>query len=113
MGWSRNVLVHQIKSQAYERHKLKNKQHYFKEALPVHLVKQAEQAMTDVYVLNMLGVEKPILEAELESHIVSKVQAVMLALRYGFAFIGNQYRIAANNTEYFIVLLFLYLGNPY
>ncbi len=30
----------------------------------------------------------------------------MLGLGYGFAFIGNQYRIVANGNEYFIDLLF-------
>ena len=45
-------------------------------------------------------------EAELEARMVSKVKDVMLELGYGFAFIGNQYRIVANDTEYFIDLLF-------
>ena len=106
MGWSRNVLLHQIKSQAYERHKLANKQHNFHKALPEHLAEQADQAMKDVYVLDMLGVEKPILELELEKKMVSKIKEVMLELGYGFAFIGNQYRIVANGKEYFIDLLF-------
>ncbi|MBC8522664.1 DUF1016 domain-containing protein [PVC group bacterium] len=106
MGWSRNVLIHQIKSQAYERHRLINKQHNFQQALPEHLAEQADQAMKDVYMMDMLGVEKPILEAELESRMVSKIKEVMLELGYGFAFIGNQYRIVANDKEYFIDLLF-------
>jgi len=106
MGWSRNVLIHQIESQAYERHQLTDKQHNFQQALPAHLAEQADQAMKDVYMLDMLGVEKPILEVELESRMVSKIQAVMLELGYGFAFIGNQYRIVANDKEYFIDLLF-------
>ena len=37
MGWSRNVLIHQIKSQAFERHQLADKQHNFQKALPKHL----------------------------------------------------------------------------
>lgn len=49
MGWSRNVLIHQIKSQAYERHSLPTKQHNFQRALPEHLAEQADQAMKDVY----------------------------------------------------------------
>ncbi len=106
MGWSRNVLIHQIESQVYERHQLAEKQHNFQSALPEHLAEQADQTMKDVYMLDMLGVEKPVLEAELESRIVSKIKDVMLELGYGFAFIGNQYRIVANNKEYFIDLLF-------
>lgn len=83
MGWSR---IHQIKSQAFERHYLADKQHNFQKALPKHLAEQADQAMKDVYMLDMLGVEKPVLEAELEARMVAKIQAVMLELGYGFAF---------------------------
>ena len=106
MGWSRNVLLHQIKSDAYQRHQLANKQHNFENALPAHLAEQADEAMKDVYMLDMLGITKPVLERELEQKMVAKIQGVMLELGYGFAFIGNQYRIVANEKEYFIDLLF-------
>lgn len=106
MAWSRNVLVNQIEAQAYERHRLAPKQHNFEKALPVHLAEQADQAMKDVYMLDILGVEKPVLEAELEAVMVNKIKDVMLELGYGFAFIGNQYRIVANDKAYFIDLLF-------
>lgn len=106
MGWSRNVLVHQIKSQAYQRHQQSNKQHNFEQALPEHLAEQADEAMKDVYMLDMLGIEKPVVERELERRMVNKIQQVMLELGYGFAFIGNQYRVQANNNDYYIDLLF-------
>ena len=106
MGWSRNVLLHQIKSDAYQRHQLANKQHNFDKALPAHLAEQADEAMKDVYMLDMLGIAKPVLERELEQKMVAKIQDVMLELGYGFAFIGNQYRIIANEKEYFVDLLF-------
>jgi len=106
MGWSRNVLIHQIKSQAYQRHSLSSKQHNFEKALPEHLAEQANEAMKDVYMLDMLGVEKPLLERELEQAMVAKIQQVMLELGYGFAFIGNQHHIKANDNDYYIDLLF-------
>lgn len=106
MGWSRNVLIHQIESRAYQRHQLAEKQHNFTAALPEHLAEQADEAMKDVYMLDMLGVEKPLLERELERRMVNKIQQVMLELGYGFAFIGNQYCLKANGNEYFIDLLF-------
>ena len=55
--------------------------------------------------LDMLGVAESVLEARLEARIVKKIKEVLLELGYGFAFIGNQYRIMANNKEYFIDLL--------
>jgi predicted nuclease of restriction endonuclease-like (RecB) superfamily len=97
MGWSRNVLIHQIQSRAYERHWVASKQHNFQEALPKHLAEQADEAMKDVYMLDILGAEEPILEAELEARIVAKIKQVMLELGYGFAFIANQYPIQAND----------------
>lgn len=72
----------------------------------MHLAEQADYAMKDIYMLDMLGIDKPVLEAELEGRMVSKIKDVMLELGYGFAFIGNQFRIVANEKEYFIDLLF-------
>jgi len=106
MGWSRKVLLNQIKSDAYQRHTSTHKQHNFKETLPAHLAEQATDTMKDVYVLDMLNITEPVLEADLERRMVQKIKSVMLELGYGFAFIGNQYRIAAEGREYFIDLLF-------
>ena len=40
MGWSRNVLLNQIKGNTHERHKLKSKHHNLEKALPAHLAEQ-------------------------------------------------------------------------
>jgi predicted nuclease of restriction endonuclease-like (RecB) superfamily len=106
MGWTKEVLIHQIKTEAYERHRTSKKQHNFVKALPAHLAEQADLAMKDEYILDFLGIKKPILEMELERRMVNKIKEVMLELGYGFSFIGNQYSIKANNTEYLIDLLF-------
>jgi len=105
-GWTRDVLVMQINSQAYERHLLTQKQHNFVRALPQHLAEQADRTMKDIYVLDTLGLTKPVLEAEIENRMVHKIKQVMMELGYGFAFMGNQYRILADGNEYFIDLLF-------
>lgn len=52
LGWSRNVLLHQIAGNAYERHRQIPKQHNFAEALPPALAEQADQTMKDVYMSN-------------------------------------------------------------
>ncbi len=106
MGWTRDVLNLQINSQTYERQVLSNKQHNFDKALPIHLAEQAHHAMKDIYMLDMLGIAKPVLEAEIERRMVEKIKDVLLELGYGFSFIGNQYRIQVNEKEYFIDLLF-------
>lgn len=107
MGWTRDVLSMQISSQAYERHLLANKQHSFDQALPEHLAEQADYAMKDIYMLDMLGITKPVIEKEIENRMVHKIKEVMLEFGYGFTFIGNQYRLVApSGTESFIDILF-------
>ncbi len=64
MGWSRNVLLNQIKAGAYQ-FSLKKKQHNFERALPVHLSEQADESLKSVYKLDFLGVTRPVLEREL------------------------------------------------
>lgn len=105
-GWSRNVLLNQIKGQAYERHQLAAKQHNFTETLPEHLAEQADEAMKDVYLLDFLGIARPVLERELERRMVSRIRDVILEMGYGFAFVGNQYRLSLEGKDYFIDLLF-------
>lgn len=108
LGWSRNVLLNQMKGQAFERHRAENKQHNFDDALPEHLAEQADDAMKDVYMLDFLGIAKPTLERELERRMINKIRDVILELGYGFSFIGNQYRIKAGEKEYRIDLLFFH-----
>lgn len=105
MGWSRNVLLNQIKADAY-RLSLKTKQHNFEKALPVHLAEQADESLKSVYNLDFLGVTRPILERDLEKRIVEKIKHFILELGSGFSFIGNQYRLELQGNEYFVDLLF-------
>jgi len=105
-GWTRPILVMQIKSDAYHRHLSSTKQHNFAETLPEHLAEQASNTMKEIYMLDTLGLTSPVLEAEIENRMVAKIKIVMLELGYGFSFIGNQYRVVANGNEYFIDLLF-------
>lgn len=106
MAWSRNVLLNQIKANAYERHRLSYKQHNFAATLPEHLSAQADDAMKDVYMLDFLGITKPVVEREMERRMIERIKDVMLELGYGFSFIGNQYRVRLGEKEYFIDLLF-------
>lgn len=105
-GWTRDVLLNQIKTDAY-RYSLKlGKQNNYKKALPAHLAGQADESMKSVYNLGFLNITKPVLERKLEKRLVEKVKHFMLELGAGFCFIGNQYRLTLDGTEYFIDLLF-------
>ncbi len=105
-GWSRDVLLNQIKADAYSRHRLENKQHNFPETLPSHLAEQADEAVKDSYMLDFLGITKPVFEREMERRMVNKIRDVLIEFGHGFAFMGNQYRIKTETKEYFIDLLF-------
>lgn len=70
-GWSRNVLLNQIKAGAYPL-SLKHKIHNFPKTLPVHLAGQADETIKSAYCLGFLGITKPVLERELEKRLVEK-----------------------------------------
>lgn len=106
MGWSRNVLLNQIKAGAYQYQKKIPKQHNFPKALSGHLAEQADESLKSVYNLDFLDIKKPVLERELERRLIEKVKRFMLELGKGFSFIGNQYRLTLKDNEYFVDLLF-------
>jgi len=105
LGWSRNVLLNQIKADAYA-FSLRQKTHNFPKALPAHLAEQADESIKSVYNLDFLGITKPVLERELEKRLVEKIKQFILELGYGFSFLGNQYRLTLIDNEYFVDLLF-------
>jgi predicted nuclease of restriction endonuclease-like (RecB) superfamily len=105
-GWSRNVLLNQIKAGAYERAVTEKKTHNFDLALPEHLAEQADEMLKSTYNLEFLGIRKAVKERELEDRLISRLQAFLLELGYGFCFVGRQHRLALGQKEYFIDLLF-------
>ena len=108
MGWSRNVLLNQIKADAYKNHAVLPKQHNFKKALPDYLAEQADEMLKSKYNLDFLGLTRPIHERQLENRLIEKLKTFLLELGYGFTFIGNQYRLELNKKEYFVDLLFFH-----
>lgn len=104
-GWSRKVLLNQIKANAYGL-SLKQKTHNFIKILPTYLAEQADESIKSVYNLDFLGITKPVFEKELEKRLINKIKQFILELGYGFSFIGNQYRLTLGNNEYFVDLVF-------
>ncbi|WP_257670004.1 PDDEXK nuclease domain-containing protein [Parapedobacter tibetensis] len=105
-GWSRNVLLNFIKADTYNASLVEKKQHNFAVTLPEHLAEQAEETIRSEYSLDFLGITKPVKERELENKMIENIRDVLLALGYGFAYMGNQYKIKLGRNEYFIDLLF-------
>jgi len=105
-GWSRNVLLNQIKAGAYERAVREKKTHNFPLALPEHLAEQADEMLKSRYNLEFLGLERALKECDLEKRLVTALQQFILELGYGFCFVGRQHRLALGQKEYFVDLLF-------
>jgi predicted nuclease of restriction endonuclease-like (RecB) superfamily len=105
-GWSRSVLLNQIKARAYERAVKEKKTHNFALALPEHFAEQAGEMLKSRYNLEFLGIARAMKERELEDILVTRLQQFILELGYGFCFVGRQYRLALGRKEYFVDLLF-------
>ena len=105
-GWSRAVLLNQIKAKAFERSLVEKKVNNFDLTMPEYLAEQADEAMKSSYNLEFIGVKKLLHERELENRLINKLKDFILELGYGFCFIGSQYRMVLQDKEYFIDLLF-------
>ncbi|MGB7623318.1 MAG: hypothetical protein WBN92_13280, partial [Terriglobia bacterium] len=74
LGWSRNVLLNQIKAGAYERAVKEKKTHNFELALPEHLAEQADEMLKSRYNLEFLGLARAIKERDLEECLIAHLQ---------------------------------------
>jgi predicted nuclease of restriction endonuclease-like (RecB) superfamily len=102
-GWSKNVLIHQIENQTYQKTLLN--QTNFAETLPAAIRNQAKLAVKDEYTFDFLELADEHTERLLEQAILSRVEPFLREMGGMFAFVGSQYRIEVSDKEYFIDLL--------
>jgi len=102
-GWSKNVLIHQISNQSYEKSLLG--QTNFDKALPAELRAQAKLAIKDEYTFDFLELADEHSERELERALIGKIEDFLRTLGGMFAFMGSQYRLEVDGREFFIDLL--------
>jgi predicted nuclease of restriction endonuclease-like (RecB) superfamily len=102
-GWTKNVLIHQIENQSYEKTLLG--QTNFEQTVPDEVRHQAKLAVKDEYTFDFLGLGEDHLERELEKAILLKLEKFLLEMGGMFAFIGSQHRLEVDDEEYFIDLL--------
>lgn len=107
-GWNRNVLMHHIKTNLFDRDKIENKSNNFEISLPLHLSELAQEIVKSEYNLEFLEVAKDVHERVVENSLIDNIKQFLLELGYGFSFIGNQYKLALGENEYFIDLLFFH-----
>jgi predicted nuclease of restriction endonuclease-like (RecB) superfamily len=102
-GWSKNVLIHQIENQSYEKTLLG--QTNFDKAVTPELRSQAKLAVKDDYTFDFLELGEEHAERELERAMVARIEGFLRAMGGLFAFVGSQYRLEVDDREYFIDLL--------
>lgn len=102
-GWSKNVLIHQIENQSYEKTLLG--QTNFDKALPADRKVQARLAVKDEYTFDFLELGEDHVERELEKALIGRIEHFLREMGGRFAFIGSQYRLEVSDKEYFIDLL--------
>lgn len=102
-GWTKNVLIHQIENQAYEKTLLN--QTNFSETLPESVQNQAKLAVRDEYVFDFLELGDRHSERELEQALLGKIDTFLRQMGGMFAFVGSQYRVEVGDQEFFIDML--------
>lgn len=102
-GWSKNVLIHQIENQSYE--KTLTSQTNFDQALTPEILAQAKLAVKDEYVFDFLELGGEHAERELERALIARIEDFLRAIGGMFAFVGSQFRLEVDDKEYFIDLL--------
>ena len=106
-GWSRNVLVHQIESQLFNRQgkAITN----FRRTLPADQSELAQEIVKDPYYFDFLSVGPDMLERDLERGLLEHLRSLILELGKGFAFVGSQYPLEVGGQDYYLDLLFYHL----
>ena len=107
-GWNRNVLMHHIKTKLIDRDKTDKKDNNFNLTLSNELSELATDIIKSEYNLEFLEIAKDAHEREIENNLIENIKKFLLELGYGFSFIGNQYKLTLNDSEYFIDLLFFH-----
>ena len=102
-GWTKNVLIHQIENQSYEKTLLN--QTNFEQTLPAEIHNQAKLAVKDEYTFDFLELGDEHSERQLEQAVLSRIELFLREMGGVFSFVGSQYRLEISDKEYFIDLL--------
>lgn len=108
-GWSTRQLERQINSFYYERLLASSDTTPVRQEAKAKMGEIApENFIKDPYVLEFLNIKEQAAyrESELERAILDKLQAFLLELGRGFAFVGRQYRVAVDGDHFYCDLVF-------
>jgi len=103
MGWTKNVLIHHIDNQTYEKTLLN--QTNFDKALPAKIKNQAKLAVKDEYTFDFLELGDEHSEIELERPMINNINRFLVEMGGAFTFAGHQFRLEIDGNEFFIDIL--------
>lgn len=104
-GWSVRELVQQIDRKAYERSQIASAQ---VPALAPTTDAVHSLVFKDPYFLDFLGLRDGHDEADLEAAILRQLEAFILELGRGFAFVERQKRMVIDGEDFYLDLLFFH-----
>jgi predicted nuclease of restriction endonuclease-like (RecB) superfamily len=102
-GWTKDVLIHQIENQSYEKYLLN--QTNFDRAVPEKYRLQAKLAVKDEYTFDFLELGEEHSERGIEIEILKNIRKFLIEMGGYFTFVGNQYKLQVGEKEFFIDLL--------
>jgi len=110
-NWSTRQLERQINSLYFERILMSSKKGrplVKKEADGKKEVMQPAHIIKDPYVLEFLNLNPNVsfYEREIEQALIDKLQGFLLELGKGFSFVSRQYRISAEDSHFYVDLVF-------
>tara|TARA_B110000211_G_scaffold181818_1_gene205779 strand:+ start:1718 stop:2758 length:1041 start_codon:yes stop_codon:yes gene_type:complete len=109
LGWSRNVLVHQIENKLIEREgQAVTNFSQSLEAIEGHS-ELAQQTLKDPYIFDFLSLGENAKERDLEAALTKHISQFLLELGAGFAFVGKQVHLEVGGDDFYLDLLFYHL----
>ena len=88
----------------------KNKEQVLALAKQGNIIEKPEDILKDTYTFDFLNLPEPkFSESTLEDALIENLENFLLELGKGFAFVGRQYRLTVNNTNYYADLVFYHI----
>jgi len=106
-GWSRNVLVHQIKSGLLNRQG--NAVTNLERTLPTPQSELVSETLKDPYNFDFLTLGKEFSERDLHQSLLTHIRDFLMELGVGFAFVGSEHHLEVGDQDFYIDLLFYHL----
>jgi predicted nuclease of restriction endonuclease-like (RecB) superfamily len=109
-GWTTRALERQINTLYYERLLASSDRRAVEEEAsgaiaPLHTPRDFVRDPVMLEFLGIPGVGR-LLEADLERALLNNLQAFLLELGRGFAFVGRQYRVSTESKDFYVDLVF-------